>query len=68
MPKYLKGMFIFSITMVVTSIARSLIHLCFPKGEVHLWSEGGLLIVWCLAFFAFVYDTIKHIKSTRKDS
>lgn len=63
MPKYLKGMVIWSTTMVVTSIGKF-----FTKIGECPWAWYGLFIVWGLALCAFIYNMVKYIKSTRKDS
>lgn len=63
MPKYIKGMFIWSIMMVVSSIGQF-----FTKGGVCPLAWTVLQVVWFVSFCAFAYSMVKHIKSTRKDS
>ena len=63
MPKYLKGMVIWSIMMVVSFIGQS-----FTKDGVCPWAWTFLTIVWFVSLCAYAYSAVKHIKSTRKDS
>ena len=54
MSKYLKGMFIWSIAMVVSSIAQ-----LFAKGHLHIW--GALEVVWFVSVILWVYCAVQDI-------
>ena len=55
MSKYIKGMFIWSIAMVVFSIAAR-----FAKGHLYLWA--GIELAWVASFFLYLYCIVQHIR------
>ena len=54
MTKYIKGMFIWSIAMVVFSIAQH-----FAKGHSHIW--GALEVALIVSFILSSYCVVQHI-------
>ena len=55
MTKYLKGMIIGSIAMVVFSIAQH-----FAKGHLYLWA--AMELAWIASFVLYLYCIVQHIR------
>ena len=55
MTKYIKGMFIWSIAMVVFSIAQH-----FAKGHLYLWAT--MEFAWIASFVLSLYCIVQHIR------
>lgn len=58
MSKYLKGLFIWSIAMVVFNIAQ-----LFAKGHLYLWA--GMEFAWFASFVLWLYCIVQHIRSDK---
>ena len=55
MSKYINGMFIGSIAMVVFNIAQH-----FTTGHLYLWA--GMEFAWIASFVLFLYCMVQHIR------